>query len=61
MKNKEKMIGREQCTLPIKLDDAPYAKSIRFDLSDIDWIEFSKNKSEEAMEKFRYCLQLYLQ
>ena len=47
--------------LPIKLDDAPYAKSIRFDLSDIDWIEFSKNKSEEAMEQFRYCLQLYLQ
>lgn len=46
--------------LPIKLDDAPYAKSIRFDLSDIDWIEYSKDKSNEAMEKFRYCLQLYL-
>lgn len=54
-------VSDNKTILPIKLDDAPYAKSIRFDLSDIDWIEFSKDKCEEAMEKFRYCLQLYLQ
>lgn len=53
-------VAGNKTILPVKLDDAPYAKSIRFDLSDIDWIEFSKDKCEEAMEKFRYCLQLYL-
>jgi hypothetical protein len=53
-------VSGSKTILPIKLDDAPYAKSIRFDLSDIDWIEFSKDKYNEAMEKFRYCLQLYL-
>lgn len=46
--------------LPIKLDDCQYAKSIRFDLSDIDWIEFNQNNKELAINKFRYCLQLYL-
>lgn len=46
--------------LPIKLDDSPYAKSIRFDLGDIDWIEFTKDNSENALEKFRNCMQLYL-
>lgn len=54
-------VSDNKTILPIKIDDAPYAKSIRFDLSDIDWIEFSKDKCDEAMEKFRYCLQLYLQ
>ena len=53
-------VSDNKTILPIKLDDAPYAKSIRFDLSDIDWIEFSKDQCDEAMEKFRYCLQLYL-
>lgn len=46
--------------LPIKLDDSLYAKSVRFDLSDIDWIEFSKENQAEALEKFKYCIQLYL-
>ena len=46
--------------LPIRLDDSPYAKSVRFDLSDIDWIEYSEEKQAEAMEKFTYCIQLYL-
>lgn len=54
-------VAGNKTILPIRLDDAQYAKSIRFDLSDIDWIEFSKGNSDEAMEKFRYCLQLYLQ
>ena len=54
-------VSSNKTILPIKLDDAPYAKSIRFDLSDIDWIELSNDNCNEAMEKFRYCLQLYLQ
>ncbi|MBR5612585.1 MAG: TIR domain-containing protein [Bacteroidaceae bacterium] len=53
-------VGENKTILPIKLDETPYAKSIRFDLSDIDWIEFLSDKNEESMEKFKYCLQLYL-
>ena len=46
--------------LPIKLDDSPYAKSIRFDLGDIDWIEFTKENQSVAFDKFKHSLQLYL-
>lgn len=47
--------------LPIRIDDTPYAKSIRYDLSDIDWIDYVKEEHDKVMQKFRYCLQLYLQ
>lgn len=33
--------------LPIKLDETPYAKSIRLDISDIDMIDF-KNPMESS-------------
>lgn len=46
--------------LPIKLDDAPFAKSISFDLCDIDWIDYSKVDKDDAIYKFRQCIQLYL-
>lgn len=44
--------------LPIKLDDSQYAKSIRFDLSDIDWIEY--DGSEKSMKKFINCIKLFI-
>lgn len=33
-------VNRNKPVLPLMLDDAPYAKSIRLDMSDIDQINF---------------------
>lgn len=46
--------------LPIRIDDAPYAKSIRYDLSDIDWIDYTEEEHDKVMHKFRCCVQLYI-
>ena len=45
----------------VSSDDTPFVKSIRYDLSDIDWIDYVKEEHDKVMQKFRYCLQLYLQ
>ena len=53
-------VASNKTIIPIKLDDSQYAKSIRFDLSDIDWIEYSSEQNDDAIKKFKYCLQLNL-
>lgn len=45
--------------LPVLLDDASYAKSIRFDLSDVDRIEYFDNK-QQALLKFVENIQFYM-
>ena len=40
-------VNMNKSILPIKLDETPYAKSIRLDISDIDMIDF-KNPSESS-------------
>ena len=40
-------VNMNKSILPIRLDDAPYAKSIRLDISDIDMIDF-KNPTESS-------------
>ena len=54
-------VSENKRILPIRIDDAPYAKSIRYDLSDIDWIDYTEEEHDKVMQKFRCCLQLYLQ
>lgn len=53
-------VSAQKHIIPIRIDDTQYAKSIRFDLSDIDWIEYNPDRTEKVMQKFRYCLQLFL-
>lgn len=52
--------GRKRI-LPVRLDDTPYAKCIRYDLSDIDWIDYTLENHDSVMQKFRLCIQMYLQ
>lgn len=40
-------VNMNKSILPIKLDETPYAKSIRLDISDIDMIDF-KNPMESS-------------
>lgn len=47
--------------LPVRLDDTPYAKCIRYDLSDIDWLDYTPENHDSVMQKFRLCIQMYLQ
>lgn len=54
-------VSAQKHIIPIHIDNTPYAKSIRFDLSDIDWIEYNPAHTESIMRKFKYCLQLYLE
>ena len=43
--------------LPVRLDDSPYAKCLRLDLTNKQWIDYSRNQ-EEGMEDFVHTLQL---
>lgn len=45
--------------LPILLDDSPYAKSIRFDLSDVDRIEYFEN-NQQALIKFDENIRFHI-
>ena len=47
--------------LPVKLDDSQYAKSVRFDLSDIDWIDFNIENQDKAFDKFNNCISILFQ
>lgn len=45
--------------LPVKIDDANYAKSIYYDLVFIDWIDM-KETTEKAVEKFKTSVMMHL-
>ena len=53
-------VQQRKTIIPVLLDDAPYAKSIRLDIADIDQIEY-KN-TEQTKKKFvaslAYSLEL---
>ena len=45
--------------VPVKIDDAVYAKSIYYDLVFIDWIEM-KEMTKESIEKFKTSIKMHL-
>ncbi len=45
--------------VPVKIDDANYAKSIYYDLVFIDWIEM-KGMTTESIEKFKTSIKIHL-
>lgn len=53
-------VGLNKRILPIRLDDTQYAKSLRYDLSDIDWIDFNGIETENAIQKFMNSIILLL-
>ena len=44
--------------IPIRIDDSQYAKKLRFDLTDIQWIDYFGDNKDQAIEDFKYTLQL---
>lgn len=54
-------VNMSKSILPIKLDDAPYAKSIRLDISDIDMIDFKNpmESSKRLITSLMYVLNKY--
>ena len=53
-------VALNKSILPIRLDDSQYAKSIRFDLSDIDWIDFAPTLQDRAIQRFKNTIELFI-
>lgn len=51
-------VNMNKSILPIKLDETPYAKSIRLDISDIDMIDFKNpmDSSKKLVTSLMYVL-----